>query len=122
MEQLPRAQVPGCYCSSDLPGRPRSPPQPRTGFAPQPVTCVCSIPFSSYEVRESAGSVSVAVRRVGNLNRYSIVLCRTEQGTATAGAASRPGEQDYVEYAGQVGGPDHTCLTQSLEERTDKKC
>lgn len=59
--------------------------------------------------------MSIAVRRVGNLNQYSIVLCRTEQGTATAGSGSRPGEQDYVEYAGQVGGdtgtgrPDHTC-------------
>ncbi|XP_014107867.1 PREDICTED: extracellular matrix protein FRAS1-like [Pseudopodoces humilis] len=63
-----------------------------------------SFTHGSYEVRESAGSVSVAVRRVGNLNQYSIVLCRTEQGTATAGAASRPGEQDYVEYAGQSRG------------------
>ncbi|XP_023802473.1 extracellular matrix protein FRAS1-like [Cyanistes caeruleus] len=70
-----------------------------------------SFTHGSYEVRESAGSVSVAVRRVGNLNRYSIVLCRTEQGTATAGAASRPGEQDYVEYAGQV----------QFEEREDTK-
>lgn len=59
--------------------------------------------------------MSVTVRRVGNLNQYSIVLCRTEQGTATAGSRSRPGEQDYMEYAGQVGGhagkgqTDHTC-------------
>lgn len=48
--------------------------------------------------------MSVTVRRLGNLNQYSIVLCRTEQGTAAAGSGSRPGEQDYVEYAGQVGG------------------
>lgn len=47
--------------------------------------------------------MSVTVRRVGNLNQYAIVLCRTEQGTATSSSGSRPGEQDYVEYAGQVG-------------------
>ncbi|XP_064005810.1 extracellular matrix organizing protein FRAS1 [Pogoniulus pusillus] len=61
-----------------------------------------SFTHTSYSVRESAGSVSVAVRRVGNLNQYSIVLCRTEQGTATSSASPRPAEQDYVEYAGQV--------------------
>lgn len=75
---------------------------------------VCACCLSSFKVRESAGSVSITVRRVGNLNQYSIVLCRTEQGTATAGSGSQPGEQDYVEYAGQVSGhtgkgPDHTC-------------
>ncbi|XP_053831515.1 extracellular matrix organizing protein FRAS1 [Vidua macroura] len=70
-----------------------------------------SFTHTSYKVRESAGSVSVTVRRVGNLNQYSIILCRTEQGTATAGSASRPGEQDYVEYAGQV----------QFEEREDTK-
>ncbi|OWK55263.1 Extracellular matrix protein FRAS1 [Lonchura striata] len=70
-----------------------------------------SFTHTSYKVRESAGSVSVTVRRVGNLNQYSIVLCRTEQGTAAAGAGSRPGEQDYVEYAGQV----------QFEEREDTK-
>lgn len=59
--------------------------------------------------------MSVTVRRVGNLKQYSIVLCHTEQGTATAGSGSQPGQQDYVEYAGQVGGhtaeaqPDRTC-------------
>lgn len=47
--------------------------------------------------------MSVTVRRVGNLNQYAIVLCRTEQGTATSSSGSRPGEQDYMEYAGQVG-------------------
>lgn len=51
--------------------------------------------------------MSVTVRRVGNLNQYSIVLCRTEQGTATAGPASPPGQQDYAEHAAQVGG--HAC-------------
>ncbi|KAM7021681.1 LOW QUALITY PROTEIN: extracellular matrix organizing protein FRAS1 [Passerculus sandwichensis] len=70
-----------------------------------------SFTHSSYKVRESAGSVSVTVRRLGNLNQYSIVLCRTEQGTATAGSGARPGEQDYVEYAGQV----------QFEEREDTK-
>lgn len=47
--------------------------------------------------------MSVAVRRLGNLNQYAIVLCRTEQGTATASSGPQPGGQDYVEYAGQVG-------------------
>lgn len=59
--------------------------------------------------------MSVTVRRLGNLNQYSIVLCRTEQGAATAGSAARPGAQDYVEYAGQVGGH------QSLEQRWGEK-
>ncbi|KAF4802764.1 hypothetical protein TURU_022239 [Turdus rufiventris] len=70
-----------------------------------------SFAHSSYTVRESAGSVSVTVRRLGNLNQYSIVLCRTEQGAATAGSTSQPGGQDYVEYAGQV----------QFEEREDSK-
>uniref|UniRef100_A0A8C4U634 VWFC domain-containing protein n=1 Tax=Falco tinnunculus TaxID=100819 RepID=A0A8C4U634_FALTI len=61
-----------------------------------------SFTYTSYTVRESAGSVSVTVKRIGNLNQYAIVLCRTEQGTATSGSTSQPGEQDYVEYAGQV--------------------
>lgn len=47
--------------------------------------------------------MSIPVRRVGNLNQYAIVLCRTEQGTATSSSAWPPGQQDYVEYAGQVG-------------------
>ncbi|KFO84606.1 Extracellular matrix protein FRAS1, partial [Buceros rhinoceros silvestris] len=70
-----------------------------------------SFTHPSYNVQESAGSVSVTVRRVGNLNQYAIVLCRTEQGTATSSSGSRPGEQDYVEYAGQV----------QFEEREDTK-
>lgn len=57
----------------------------------------------SYNVSEKAGSVSVTVKRIGNLNQYAIVLCRTEQGTATSSVSSKPGQQDYVEYAGQVG-------------------
>lgn len=58
----------------------------------------------SYNVSEKAGTVSVTVKRTGNLNQYAIVLCRTEQGTATSTSSvgSRPGQQDYVEYAGQV--------------------
>ncbi|KAM6401739.1 extracellular matrix organizing protein FRAS1 isoform 2-T2 [Pluvialis apricaria] len=70
-----------------------------------------SFTYTSYSVRESAGSVSVTVRRIGNLNQYAIVLCRTEQGTATSSSGSQPGEQDYVEYAGQV----------QFEEREDTK-
>ncbi|KAJ7419121.1 hypothetical protein WISP_55751 [Willisornis vidua] len=61
-----------------------------------------SFTHTSYKVRESSGSVSISVRRVGNLNQYAIVLCRTEQGAATAGPGAQPGQQDYVEYAGQV--------------------
>ena len=58
----------------------------------------------SYNVSEKAGTVAVTVKRTGNLNQYAIVLCRTEQGTATSTSSvgSRPGQQDYVEYAGQV--------------------
>lgn len=61
--------------------------------------CSCS-----YNVSEKAGTVAVTVKRTGNLNQYAIVLCRTEQGTATSTSSvgSRPGQQDYVEYAGQV--------------------
>lgn len=61
---------------------------------------------SSYNVSEKAGSVSVTVQRTGNLNQYAIVLCRTKQGTASSSSrvSSQPGQQDYVEYAGQVGG------------------
>uniref|UniRef100_A0A8C9EKS7 Calx-beta domain-containing protein n=1 Tax=Pavo cristatus TaxID=9049 RepID=A0A8C9EKS7_PAVCR len=70
-----------------------------------------SFMYSSYNVSESAGSVSVTVRRIGNLNQYAIVLCRTEQGTATSSSGSQSGEQDYVEFAGQV----------QFEEREDTK-
>ncbi|MEQ2203726.1 Extracellular matrix protein fras1, partial [Xenoophorus captivus] len=57
-----------------------------------------------YNVSEKAGTVAVTVRRTGNLNQYAIVLCRTEQGSAvsTSSTGTRPGQQDYVEYAGQV--------------------
>lgn len=58
----------------------------------------------SYNVSEKDGTVAVTVKRTGNLNQYAIVLCRTEQGTATSTSSmgSRVGQQDYVEYAGQV--------------------
>uniref|UniRef100_I3MH74 Fraser extracellular matrix complex subunit 1 n=1 Tax=Ictidomys tridecemlineatus TaxID=43179 RepID=I3MH74_ICTTR len=68
-----------------------------------------SFKYTSYNVSEKAGSVSVTVQRTGNLNQYAIVLCRTEQGTASS--SSRPGQQDYVEYAGQV----------QFDEREDTK-
>ncbi|XP_061672611.1 extracellular matrix protein FRAS1 isoform X3 [Syngnathoides biaculeatus] len=63
-----------------------------------------SFDHKSYNVSEKAGTVAVTVKRTGNLNQYAIVLCRTEQGSATSsgGVGSRPGQQDYVEYAGQV--------------------
>lgn len=56
----------------------------------------------SYNVSEKAGTVAVTVKRTGNLNQYAIVLCRTEQGTATSTAGSQKGKHDYVEHAGQV--------------------
>nr|XP_046207425.1 extracellular matrix organizing protein FRAS1-like [Oncorhynchus gorbuscha] len=67
----------------------------------------------SYNVSEKAGTVSVTVKRTGNLNQYAIVLCRTEQAsaTSTSSVGSRPGQQDYVEYAGQV----------QFDEREDTK-
>nr|XP_014352206.1 PREDICTED: extracellular matrix protein FRAS1-like [Latimeria chalumnae] len=72
-----------------------------------------SFEYSSYNVSEKAGTVSVTVKRTGNLNQYAIVLCRTEQGTATSTSSfgSKPGQQDYVEYAGQV----------QFDEREDTK-
>ncbi|KAI4572268.1 hypothetical protein MJT46_005336 [Ovis ammon polii x Ovis aries] len=72
-----------------------------------------SFKYTSYNVSEKAGSVSVTVQRTGNLNQYAIVLCRTEQGTATSSSrvGSQPGQQDYVEYAGQV----------QFDEREDTK-
>ncbi|NXU54362.1 FRAS1 protein, partial [Turnix velox] len=62
---------------------------------------------SSYSVRESSGSVSVGVRRDGNLNQYAIVLCYTQQGTATSTSGMQPGQQDYLEYTGQVQFEEH---------------
>ncbi|XP_071256392.1 extracellular matrix organizing protein FRAS1-like [Salvelinus alpinus] len=72
-----------------------------------------SFQHRSYNVSEKAGTVSVTVKRTGNLNQYAIVLCRTEQGTATSTSSvgSRPGQHDYVEYAGQV----------QFDEREDTK-
>ncbi|KAE8631113.1 hypothetical protein XENTR_v10001087 [Xenopus tropicalis] len=72
-----------------------------------------SFTHMSYNVSEKAGSVSVTVKRSGNLNQYAIVLCRTEQGTATSSSSVglKPGQQDYVEYAGQV----------QFDEREDTK-
>uniref|UniRef100_UPI001ED83835 extracellular matrix protein FRAS1 n=1 Tax=Scatophagus argus TaxID=75038 RepID=UPI001ED83835 len=72
-----------------------------------------SFEHKSYNVSEKAGTVAVTVRRTGNLNQYAIVLCRTEQGSATSSSSigSRPGQQDYVEYAGQV----------QFDEREDTK-
>ncbi|XP_007496032.2 extracellular matrix organizing protein FRAS1 isoform X2 [Monodelphis domestica] len=72
-----------------------------------------SFKHTSYNVSEKAGSVSVTVKRTGNLNQYAIVLCRTEQGTAISSSnmGSKHGHQDYVEYAGQV----------QFDEREDTK-
>ncbi|XP_017560623.2 extracellular matrix protein FRAS1 [Pygocentrus nattereri] len=72
-----------------------------------------SFEHSSYNVSEKAGTVAVTVKRTGNLNQYAIVLCRTEQGTATSTSTvgSRPGQHDYVEHAGQV----------QFDEREDTK-
>ncbi|XP_070250414.1 extracellular matrix organizing protein FRAS1 [Myotis yumanensis] len=72
-----------------------------------------SFKHASYNVSEKAGSVSVTVQRTGNLNQYAIVLCHTEQGTASSSSrvSSQPGRQDYVEYAGQV----------QFDEREDTK-
>ncbi|XP_075401034.1 extracellular matrix organizing protein FRAS1 [Tenrec ecaudatus] len=72
-----------------------------------------SFKHTSYNVSETAGSVSVTVQRMGNLNQYAIVLCRTTQGTASSSsrANTQPGQQDYVEYAGQV----------QFDEREDTK-
>ncbi|XP_061586644.1 extracellular matrix protein FRAS1 isoform X2 [Cololabis saira] len=72
-----------------------------------------SFEHKSYNVSEKAGTVAVTVKRTGNLNQYAIVLCRTEQGSAisTSSTGSRPGQQDYVEYAGQV----------QFDEREDTK-
>lgn len=69
------------------------------------ISMFCFACGCSFNVSEKAGTVSVAVKRSGNLNQYAIVLCRTEQGTATSTSSigSKPGQQDYVEYAGQVG-------------------
>lgn len=74
---------------------------------------VISFKYTSYNVSEKAGSVSVTVQRTGNLNQYAIVLCRTEQGTASSSSrvSSHPGQQDYMEYAGQV----------QFDEREDTK-
>lgn len=74
----------------------------------------------SYNVSEKAGTVAVTVKRTGNLNQYAIVLCRTEQGsaTSTSSVGSRPGQQDYVEYAGQVR---HHLITQPKNIRTAVK-
>uniref|UniRef100_A0A8C1C520 Fraser extracellular matrix complex subunit 1 n=1 Tax=Cyprinus carpio carpio TaxID=630221 RepID=A0A8C1C520_CYPCA len=72
-----------------------------------------SFEHKSYNVSEKDGTVAVTVKRTGNLNQYAIVLCRTEQGTATSTSSmgSRAGQQDYVEYAGQV----------QFDEREDTK-
>uniref|UniRef100_S4RN57 Fraser extracellular matrix complex subunit 1 n=1 Tax=Petromyzon marinus TaxID=7757 RepID=S4RN57_PETMA len=65
---------------------------------------IISFQHRRYNASETAGTVSVTVKRRGNLNQYAIVLCRTEPGTATSssGAGSRRGAHDYVEYAAQV--------------------
>ncbi|XP_076007225.1 extracellular matrix organizing protein FRAS1 [Genypterus blacodes] len=72
-----------------------------------------SFEHKSYNVSEKAGTVGVTVKRTGNLNQYAVVLCRTEQSTATSTSSvgSQPGQHDYVEYAGQV----------QFDEREDTK-
>uniref|UniRef100_A0A3B4AGL3 VWFC domain-containing protein n=1 Tax=Periophthalmus magnuspinnatus TaxID=409849 RepID=A0A3B4AGL3_9GOBI len=70
-----------------------------------------SFQHTSYNVSEKAGTVSVTVKRTGNLNQYAVVLCRTEQDSASSSSSNKPGNQDYVEYAGQV----------QFDEREDTK-
>lgn len=80
-------------------------------IAPRQISGTWLLCVPSYNVSEKAGSVSVTVQRTGNLNQYAIVLCRTEQGTASSSSrvSSHPGQQDYMEYAGQVGVERTTC-------------
>lgn len=72
--------------------------------------------FCSYSVSEKGGTVAVTVKRRGNLNQYAVVLCRTEQGsaTSTSSVGRRPGQQDYVEYAGQVVNRKSACVLQRM--------
>ena len=54
-------------------------------------------------MKEESGKIDIPVRRTGNLKQYAIVLCRTEQATATSlSTSSQRGAFDYVEHAGQV--------------------
>ncbi|KAJ8339232.1 hypothetical protein SKAU_G00360180 [Synaphobranchus kaupii] len=57
---------------------------------------------TSYNVSEKAGTVAVTMKRTGSLKHFAIVVCHTEQDTATSTSSSGPGQQDYVEYTGQV--------------------
>ncbi|XP_078659996.1 extracellular matrix organizing protein FRAS1-like [Branchiostoma floridae x Branchiostoma belcheri] len=72
-----------------------------------------SFEHAAYNVSETGGTVSVTVKRTGNLNQYAIVLCRTEPGTATSSdkSGAKPGQLDFVQYAGQV----------QFDEREDTK-
>ncbi|KAL4617481.1 extracellular matrix protein FRAS1-like [Arapaima gigas] len=59
---------------------------------------------TSYDVSEMGGIAALTVRRTGNLNHRSAVLCHTEQDSATSASEGdmSPGHQDYVEYAEEL--------------------
>eukprot|EP00057_Strongylocentrotus_purpuratus_P020370 XP_011674844.1 PREDICTED: extracellular matrix protein FRAS1 [Strongylocentrotus purpuratus] len=59
---------------------------------------------SHYNVSETQGTISVTLKRTGNVNQYAIVLCSTESASATSSSRTNPrqGQNDYVEHSGQV--------------------
>ncbi|KAL4240401.1 Extracellular matrix protein fras1 [Mactra antiquata] len=64
---------------------------------------VVEFEYSLMNVTETAGLLHIPVKRYGNLKHYSVVTCYSQPGTATTSEqGTRPGQQDYVQYLGQV--------------------
>ncbi|KAK3090989.1 hypothetical protein FSP39_016284, partial [Pinctada imbricata] len=53
-------------------------------------------------VTETSGVIKVPVVRMGNLNQYSILTCKTVSGEARSTPSPQPGSQDFQELVGQV--------------------